>query len=214
MRSFNATDRRAIAAATSLLVLGTVVRIGLAPDAAEVQWRPGVADRTAEALSHVRSDVNQALKHEAESARPLAPRERIDINRADESALRRLPGVGRSRAAAILRERSVRGPFHSPQDLMRVPGIGGGLAERIAPHVDYASSAQDFHKRPASRGLDLNRAQIKELEQITGIGPAIAARITDYRARNGRFETVEGLLDVVGIGPRMLEVLRDEVYVR
>lgn len=38
MRRLNSTDGRAILAATTLLALGTVVRITLAPDAAEVAW--------------------------------------------------------------------------------------------------------------------------------------------------------------------------------
>ena len=213
MRRFYSTDGRAIVAATCLLALGTVVRISLAPDTAEVAWRPAAAERAAETLGQVRRDVNEALDREAEAARPLGPQERIDINKADESALRRLPGVGPSRAAAILRDRNSRGPFRSLQDLTRVPGIGEGLVDHLAPHIDYASGAEMSPRRLTSRGVDLNRAQIKELEQITGIGPALATRIVGYRALHGAFATVDDLLSVPGIGPKKLEMLHDEVYV-
>lgn len=214
MRRLNSTDGRAILAATTLLALGTVVRITLAPDAAEVAWRPATAERAAETLGQVRDDVDEALMREAEAARPLGLRERINVNRADESSLRRLPGVGPTRAAAILRDRSSQGPFHSLQDLTRVPGIGEGLVKRLAPHVDFASDTQISSSRPPSSGIDLNRAQINELEQITGIGPALATRIAEFRAYHGRFETVDDLLDVPGIGPSKLEMLRDQGYVR
>jgi competence protein ComEA len=212
MRQFNSTDRRALVIATFLLGLGTVVRVALAPDTAEIAWRPATAERAAETLGQVRRNVDEALDREAEAARPLGPQERIDINNADETALRRLPGVGPSRAAAILRDRNSRGPFGSLQDLSRVPGIGKGLIERLSPHVDDVSGAEMSSTRLTSRGIDLNRAQITELEQITGIGPALAARIVGYRARNGGFETVDDLLRVPGIGPKKLEMLRDEVF--
>lgn len=214
MRRFNPSDSRAMVAATCLLALGTGVRIALAPDAADVTWQPAQADRAAETIGQIRVQVDRALRREVEASRPLEPGERIDINTADESALRRLPGVGPSRAAAIGRERSVGGPFRSPSDLTRIPGIGEGLAERLAPHLDFESGADFSPQRPAPGRLDLNRAQINELEQITGIGPALAARIARIRGRRGGFDTLEDLLEVSGIGPKTLETLRDEAYVR
>jgi len=212
MRQFNSTDRRALVAATCLLGLGTVVRVALAPDTAEVAWRPATAERAAETLVQARRDVNEALDREAEATRPLGPQERIDINSADETALRRLPGVGPSRAAAIVRDRKSRGPFRSLQDLSRVPGIGQGLIERLSPHIETVSASQTSSLRLTSRGIDINRAQIKDLEQITGIGPALATRIVAYRSRHGGFATVDDLLRVPGIGPKKLEILRDEVF--
>ncbi len=214
MRRFSSSDSRAMVAATFLLALGTGVRIALAPAAADVAWRPAPAERTAETLGQVRVEVDRALLREAEASRPLEPGERIDINTVNESALRRLPGVGPSRAAAILRDRSAHGRFRSSRDLTRVPGIGEGLAGRMTPHLDFGSGSELSSGRPVVGRVDLNRAQTNELEQITGIGPALAARIVTARARRGGFETLEDLLEVSGIGPKTLETLRNEAYVR
>lgn len=213
MRRINLTDSRALLAATGLLALATVVRVTLAPDSAEVSWHPAAVDRTAETLGQARAEVDQALQREAEAARPLGPRERIDINLADEPSLRRLPGVGPSRATAILRDRKSRGRFAMSRDLARVQGIGEGLVARLEPHLNYGSHAETSSRRPNSQRIDINRAQIKELEQITGIGPVLAARIVAFRARNGRFKTLDDVLDVPGIGPSMLENLSVEAYV-
>jgi len=49
---------------------------------------------------------------------------RIDVNTATEADLRRLPGIGPAKAAAILEDRTKNGPFASCDDLDRVPGIG------------------------------------------------------------------------------------------
>jgi competence protein ComEA len=61
--------------------------------------------------------------------------------------------------------------------------------------------------------VDLNTATAAELEELPGVGPAIAEAILDERERRGRFDTVEDLLDVRGIGDARLEQLRDLVTV-
>lgn len=48
----------------------------------------------------------------------------VNINTADATALDELPGVGPATAAAIIEDREANGPFVSPEDLMRVSGIG------------------------------------------------------------------------------------------
>lgn len=48
----------------------------------------------------------------------------VDVNRATAAELETLPGVGPSTAQKIIDDREKNGPFSSPEDLMRVPGIG------------------------------------------------------------------------------------------
>lgn len=48
----------------------------------------------------------------------------IDINRSGASELEALPGVGPATAAKIVADREANGLFASPEDIMRVPGIG------------------------------------------------------------------------------------------
>jgi competence protein ComEA len=62
--------------------------------------------------------------------------------------------------------------------------------------------------------IDVNTAGSAELQTIPGIGPALAARIIDYRREHGPFESVEQLLAVKGIGPKLLTRMRDLVVVR
>jgi|MudIll2142460700_1097286.scaffolds.fasta_scaffold71533_2 competence ComEA-like helix-hairpin-helix protein len=59
----------------------------------------------------------------------------LDLNTADARALAALPGIGAELAARIVAERAARGPFASPEELRRVPGIGPGRLERIRPLV-------------------------------------------------------------------------------
>lgn len=61
--------------------------------------------------------------------------------------------------------------------------------------------------------VDLNTADAALLETLPGVGPATAAAIVDHRERHGPFASVEGLLEVRGIGEAKLAALRDLVRV-
>lgn len=55
----------------------------------------------------------------------------VDLNRADDSTLQTLPGVGPATAAAILEWRAANGSFRSVDDLLGVPGIGEKTLEKL-----------------------------------------------------------------------------------
>lgn len=63
-----------------------------------------------------------------------APPQPIDLNTASEGELLQLPGVGKSRAAAIVKARQAR-PFRKVTDLMRVRGFGKKRFVQVKPHV-------------------------------------------------------------------------------
>jgi len=59
--------------------------------------------------------------------------------------------------------------------------------------------------------LSINQASPTDLESLPGVGPVLAERIVSHREANGRFEAVEDLLEVPGIGEAKLEAIRDLV---
>jgi competence protein ComEA len=63
-------------------------------------------------------------------------------------------------------------------------------------------------KQPPAHPLDLNVANVKELEQVPGIGPKTAQAIVDFRHKSGRFHRVEDLLAIKGISQRKLDKMR------
>jgi competence protein ComEA len=62
----------------------------------------------------------------------------LNINAASAEALQSLPGIGPALAARIVADREARGPFRTPEDLLRVPGIGPKRWEQIRPLVRLA----------------------------------------------------------------------------
>lgn len=82
----------------------------------------------------------------------------------------------------------------------------------IVPRVGEAPLAGGVSASGDGR-VNLNTADEAALDTLPRVGPAIAARIIAWREANGRFSAVEDLLTVPGIGPKMLESLRDLVTV-
>lgn len=61
--------------------------------------------------------------------------------------------------------------------------------------------------------VNLNTATSEQLDTLPGVGPVTAKAILDWREENGRFGSVDDLLDVKGIGDATLAELRDLVVV-
>lgn len=64
----------------------------------------------------------------------------------------------------------------------------------------------------AVQSVRINSASVSELQQLPGIGPALAQRIVETR-NSGHFRSAEDLLRVPGIGKAKLAKLRDYVEV-
>lgn len=90
--------------------------------------------------------------------------------------------------------------------------------EQVA--VPGPGQSESVESGPEQRGavtgdgrIRLNDATAAEIESLPGVGPVLAKRIVDHREASGRFEQVEDLLDVSGIGEAKLAALRDHVMV-
>lgn len=96
-------------------------------------------------------------------------------------------------------------PLEDGQQLT-VPSKGG---EGQASGTEGSAGAQ-----AAAGGLvNINTASAQELQELSGIGPALSQRIVEYRSANGPFSSVEELTEVSGIGEAILERLRGQVSV-
>jgi competence protein ComEA len=67
--------------------------------------------------------------------------------------------------------------------------------------------------KPAAATINLNTATAAELEKLPGIGQKVAARIVEYRQKNGPFKKVEELMNVQGIGEKSFLQFRSQLTV-
>lgn len=169
-------------------------------------------------------------------------RYRIDLNQADREQLLQIPGIGDRTADKIEAFRHQQGPFRSKTELTQIQGIGPAKYEKMGDWLTVQSdevktesdsaSVASQPKRPVANKskssttrtpskkvdnlkepIDVNQADSEDLQKLPGIGPKLAQRILDERAKSP-FRAVEDLRRVSGIGPKILERLRPFVKVR
>ncbi len=91
--------------------------------------RPFVAQSTTERPGNVTAGDDSSA---GAGAAPDVP---VDLNSGSLSALMSLPGIGETRAAAIIRFRELNGPIESADDLLEIEGIGKATVDNIRPLV-------------------------------------------------------------------------------
>jgi len=87
------------------------------------------------------------------------------------------------------------------------PSVGGKgrvLIEPLAPKKLQVLSIP----------INVNTASVEELDTLPGIGPQTAQAIIEHRQARGKFTSPEDLLQVHGIGPKKLAVIRPHITVQ
>ena len=85
----------------------------------------------------------------------------------------------------------------------------------IQPHPANAQTTRTpSAPRPAASGaINLNTASATDLEALPGIGAKTAARIVEYRQKNGPFKKIEELMNVRGVGEKNFLKLKGQITV-
>jgi competence protein ComEA len=160
-----------------------------------------------------------------------APVARIDVNRAGREDLLQVPGLGPNLAEAILSHRAKSGPFPNWEGLHTVHGVGPKSLEKLKPWLAVEPLPEQpdrlaklerkpVAELPANAGkiragepkIDLNTADESAFQRLPGIGTTMANRIVAAREVK-RFDSVEDLRRVKGIGAKTLESVRPFVTV-
>lgn len=74
-------------------------------------------------------------------------------------------------------------------------------------------NTENTNKTAKKAKININTADLTELQQLSGVGAKKAQDILDYRSENGSFQTVEELTKVSGFGPKTLEKLKEAITV-
>jgi competence protein ComEA len=153
------------------------------------------------------------------------------------STTTRVPAAHRSAALVVHVAGAVRTPgvLELPAGARvvdAVEGAGGALSDADLDRLNLAAKLLDGQRvlvpkvgaasadappgsgaDPGTSLIDLNNATAAQLEQLPGIGPALAAAIIAERDRRGGFRSVNELREVRGIGERRFADIRDLVMV-
>lgn len=81
--------------------------------------------------------------------------------------------------------------------------IAAALALVVAVFASSGTAlAADAAKAAPAAKVNLNTATVEQLASLPGVGPSLAARIVEYRTKNGGFKNANELMNVKGIGEK------------
>lgn len=84
----------------------------------------------------------------------------------------------------------------------------------LAQGAQSKGAAHSTTAKPASTAIvNLNTASVTDLEGLPGIGAKTAARIVEYRQKNGPFKKVEELMNVRGVGEKNFVKLKPQITI-
>lgn len=90
------------------------------------------ASRRTLLTGRVSSQAQRAQAKQHTDSNPIQP---ISLNRATQTELETLPGIGKKKAQAILAYRKAHGRFRSCEELLEVEGIGEATLEGLLPYL-------------------------------------------------------------------------------
>ncbi|HMJ01918.1 MAG TPA: helix-hairpin-helix domain-containing protein [Conexibacter sp.] len=175
-----------------------------APPAAEVAAPDGLeasAGAAEAAGGRLVVDVKGAVRRPGVYRLPAGARTYDAVRRAG-GLTRRADRVGVNLAARVVDGGEVIVPERAAGGQARLAGAGATGA---------GGSAGANGAAAAPLALDLNSATAAELEQLDGVGPALAAAIVAYRDEHGGFASIEELDEVSGIGEARLASIRAQL---
>lgn len=91
------------------------------------------------------------VEHKQDSGARSTSQEVVNVNTATVAQLSLLPGIGASRAQAIIQARERR-PFRTVNELVRVRGIGRAMLLRLRPYVSVNGETTLRRAVPMRRG--------------------------------------------------------------
>lgn len=91
-----------------------------------------------------------------------------------------------------------------------VTSSSGGVNSKETTNSIPSSSMSDT----TSKKVNINTASQEELDTLPGIGPSIASKIIDYREQNGKFNSIEEIKEVSGIGEAKYEKIKDSITIK
>lgn len=96
-----------------------------------------------------------------------------------------------------------------------IPKVGEQLSEELVTLIQTAPTTTSSNSGVNSAGkININTANDSELTQLPGIGPSKASAIIGHREEHGKFQTIDDLKKVTGIGEKTFEQLKDQIDVK
>ncbi|MEJ8554284.1 helix-hairpin-helix domain-containing protein [Tepidibacter sp. Z1-5] len=103
-----------------------------------------------------------------------------------------------------------------------IPSVSNNESQVIGDEVNSNDSEEyvnqdSYNNSNSSQGatskININKASSSELKSLTGIGDVTASKIIEYRSKNGKFKTIDEVMNVKGIGEKKFESIKNDIKV-
>lgn len=99
-----------------------------------------------------------------------------------------------------------------------IPNINEKEEKIIKEGTDEAiiitGSGGESNEKEEKVFINLNTANLTELQKLSGVGEATAIKIIEYRKANGKFNSIDEIKNIEGIGENKFNKLKDNIYVK
>lgn len=92
-----------------------------------------------------------------------------------------------------------------------------GISDEISTYI-YNDAGENVSDRSSissnNKKININQATTSDLEKISGIGPSLAEKIINYRNSNGKFNSIDELKNISGIGDKKFEIIQEYIDIK
>ena len=183
------------------------------------------------------SNSNQNNYTAAKETKPNQPIELFSFNpnTTSKTDFERL-GLSPKTAQSIINYRNKGGKFYKSEDLKKIYTLNEVDYERLKSYIDipkiettnteiskteaeeddgimgFATAPKtDYIKKSTTVKIDINTAQVEDLQQLKGIGEGYAKRIIKYRNDLGGFISINQIQEVYGISKEIFEQIQPQL---
>lgn len=201
---------------TAQTILRYRTKVGAFKTAADLKkiytLKPQDFQRLAPYINIPRKSASKTTSNDFPQKKPTIELVNFNPNTADKETLRSL-GLSNKVCSTLLNFRKKGGKFYEKEDLKLIYGLTTDDYQRVAPYIQFNQPAnrQDSSKLIAAKPvkkqefkreniqIDLNQATAEEWQQLYGIGPGYARRITNFREKLGGFTSIDQVSMTYGL---------------
>ncbi|MPM74501.1 ComE operon protein 1 [bioreactor metagenome] len=89
------------------------------------------------------------------------------------------------------------------------------IIPKIGENIETSNDDNNLDAKDEEDNLvNINEADIKELDSLPGVGEATATKIINHRKENGKFKAIEEIKNVNGIGDKKYENIKDMITIK
>lgn len=94
-----------------------------------------------------------------------------------------------------------------------IPKKGEEITNYEASHIENNNKDNNSNLSSSlkTQKININKATQAELEIIPGVGPSTALKILEYRKENGKFNSIEDIKNISGIGTAKYEKMKEYI---